>query len=320
MAHTFWLLANRESLPTAARIKNAFVKAKLPVAFVGRWDWSTGGWLPMHWRKTETGCEVELEKLTKKEIAAARKAGCLGVDAKVVITIRGWDSLKVGVAFAAIVAQLSHGCVSESDNEYVAAEKALKWAKDAIADADKQARLEKVQDKAREIAQAASTDEQLQSALSAMSGLNVKDIRFGMSVLGVVMTNGARISGSAWRVIDRDGKCHAQDRYASIRSRQMDLLSGTASAAKTKQARALDELLEKAGSEDAAEAISAQAEVATWSKNLRIKSASWQQPNWIRLLFDEGMSIEFVGGMFGEVTCSVPPLTFAIGRDGARLR
>lgn len=320
MAHTFWVLATRDSLPTPTKIKNAFAKAKLPVTFVGRWDWGTSGWLPMYWRKTETGCEVELEKLTKREAAAAKKAGHAGADVKIVITIRGWDSLKVGVSFGAIAAQLSHGCITESDDEYIAANKSLKWAKDSIADADKQSRLEKAQDKANKSAQAGRIDEQLESALSVLSGHKVKDIRFGMSVLGVVMTNGARFSGSAWRVIGQDGKRHTQDRYASIRSLQLALLWGTASAAKIKQAQSLDKLLDQAGTEDAEGAASAQAEVKAWPSNLELKSVSWQQPNVISLLFDAGMSIEFVGGKFGDVTCSMPPLTFAIGSEGARVR
>jgi len=114
-------------------------KAKVPLSFPEEWSWKDqSGWLPMLWRKEESGCEVELEKLSKKEAAAAREAGYLGFDSAIVLTMRGgWDSFQSGAAFGAAIAIATGGCLTEEEGKYISHDAALKWAKQSIAASDK---------------------------------------------------------------------------------------------------------------------------------------------------------------------------------------
>ena len=141
-----------------------------------------------------------------------------------------------------------------------------------------------------------------------------------MSILGVVLANSAHLSGSAWRVTGRNGRIHDQSRYASIRAQQTALPSDKPSAAQLKKLEDLDMLLEQAGVDDEEASASAQSELKSWPKKLQLQSAAFHRPNLIQLRFEGGMAIEFVGGLLGEVSCSVPPLAFVINGDGVRIR
>ena len=324
MAYTFQVLIVRKYLPDMDTLSTILRKAKLPLRLEHPWVWDNdSGWLPMHWRKTESGCEVELEKLTKKEATAAKKAGYSGFDSAVTITTRGWDSLKAGVAFAASLAVASSGCITEDEGEYINAGAAINWAKTVIADADKQQTLEVEWDKAREQAQSAGNiGDELERQLAGLSGAKVKQMHFMFDRLGIRLETGETIHGSAWRIITQDGNLYAQDRYASLRTKQIRLMAASAEPPSTEQENAqaqLDKEIESASKLDEKEAYQAQKEIESWPENIQIVSVIWDRPNRIKVAFDNVSTCLFTGGILGEITCSFPPIRYAITDNEVRL-
>ena len=193
-----------------------------------------------------------------------------------------------------------------------------------MTNADKQSRSAKAQGKserpARKSAKAKNSNNQLDTELSAMAGARVKEIRWKMNVLGVVLENGSIVSGHAWRVAGRDGKLHDQSRYASIRAKQTALLAKSPSAAQLKEIEALEALLAKAAADDEKGSASAQKEFKSWPKKPQINSAVFVRPNLIQLRFDGGMAIEFVGGIVGELRFFTPSGSFDVTADPTSLR
>jgi hypothetical protein len=193
-----------------------------------------------------------------------------------------------------------------------------------MTDADKQSRSGKAQDKikrqAGKSAKAGNIHDQFDTELAAMAGARVKEIRWTMNVLSVLVENGSRVSGPAWRVTGRNGNLHDQSRYASIRAKQTTLMAKSPSAAQLKDFEALEALLEKAAADDEKGAASAQRELKSWPKNPQIKSAVFERPNLIQLRFDGGMAIEFVGGIVGELSVFTPSHAFVVTDDPMSLR
>jgi len=193
-----------------------------------------------------------------------------------------------------------------------------------MTDADKQSRSGKAQGKikgqAHKSAKAESIHDQFDSELAAMAGARVKEIRWKMNVLSVLLENGSRVSGPAWRVTGRNGKLHDQSRYASIRAKQSALMAKSPSAAQLKEFGALEALLEKAAADDEIGSASSQKELKSWPKNPQINSALFERPNLIQLRFDGGMAIEFVGGILGELSFFTPSRAFVVTDDPTSLR
>lgn len=324
MAYTFQVLVPRQSLPEMAQLAAILRKAKLPLRLSHPWDWDKdSGWLPMHWRKSESGCEVELDKLSKQESMAAKKAGYPNLDSVLTIATRGWESLQCGAAFAACLAVNGSGCITETDGEYIAPEAALKWAKTAIKEADKQQQIEIDRNKTSDqLRLAGNIEDELASRLAALSGAKVKHIRFMMDRLGIHLETGQMIHGSAWRIIAPDGSCFAQDRYASLRTKQLRLMAATSeplTAEQEKNLALLDKDAKKAGALDGKDAALAVKMVQGWPENLHIASVTWEPPNQIKVSLDTGVSCLFTGGIMGEISCSFPPIRFAINDEEAKL-
>jgi len=321
MAYTFLVLVSRGSLPEIAELGSVLRKAKLPLEIKEPWSWKKdSGWLPMTWRKADSGCEVELQKLSKKDAAAAAKAGHSGFDTAVAITTRGWESMQAGVCFGAGLAIAASGCISDDEDSYIGHDVAMRWAKKSLAEADKHAKLAKEQEAARAQAQGSGNMEAgLETALSGLAGAEVKQLLFMLNQLGIVLKDGRRVSGSAWRVVAKDGTAHAQNRYSTIRTRQARLMGGPGGAKIEKELGALEKQLEQAESLDEQGSSGAQKEIKAWPDAIRIQSAAWVRPNVITVVFDTGTSIEFAGGMFGETTCVFPPLRYDVSDEGPRL-
>jgi len=321
MAYSFLLLVSRTSLPDVAELGSILRNANLPLEIKERWNWKKdSGWLPMLWRNVDSGCEIELSKLSKKEAAVAKKAGHAGFDTAITITTRGWESLQCGVCFGAALAVATSGCISEGEDEYIAHDAAMQWARESIIAANEQAQLDKERDAAMTEAQpSGNIASNFEAALASLSGSEVRVLFMPMNHLAVVLKDGRRISGSAWRVVAKDGTERTTNRYASIRTRQARLMSRADDAKIEKELAALDEQLEEAAALDANDASCAINEINTWPDIIRIKSVNWIRPNTMEVTFDAGPVITFVGGLFGEVTCSLPPLRYGITDEGPRL-
>jgi hypothetical protein len=193
-----------------------------------------------------------------------------------------------------------------------------------MADADKKSRSGKTQGEiekpARKSASAKNMQDQFDTELAAMAGARVKDIQWKMNVLSVVLEDGSRVSGPAWRVTGRNGKLHDQSRYAAIRGKQSALLAKSPSKAQLKEIEALEASLAKAAADDEKGSVSAQKELKSWPKNPQLNSAVFERPNLIQLRFEGGMAIEFVGGIVGELSFFTPSGAFDVTADPMSLR
>jgi hypothetical protein len=322
MSYSFWVLAARDALPDPAQIAAVLAKARLPLRFGEPWSWADQqGWLPARWRKAESGFELDLEPLDRKEAAAAERAGHPRYDTGIVVTMRGADSIQAGLAFGAALAVACGGCITEAEYEYVPHTDALRWARKGIADSVKQEKLDAEREQAVAEARAAGgVEAQLEAALAAMGGQKVTQFVAMMGQLGVLLAGGQRLSGSSWRVTARDGQRHDQSRYATLRSRQFAILAaGEQTPERLQEMQALEAQLADAEALDGKDGTAAQRELGTWPRGTVLQAASWQRPGVIRLQFEGGMQIEFVGGTFGEISCHVPPLRYNITGEGPAL-
>ena len=138
MAHSISVLVDGSQLPKIKALAEQLETGPHPITLNTEWDWrDQSGWLPMTWRNRDTGCEVDVEPLSQEESGNAAKEGFPDLDTAVVITSRGWGSLRVAVAFSAAVAVMSGGCVSEDDGDYLSHSSVERWAKDTLNSADK---------------------------------------------------------------------------------------------------------------------------------------------------------------------------------------
>lgn len=322
MAYSFLVLALREALPQPAQIAAVLAKAKLPLRFDDPWSWADQqGWLPVRWRRLESGFELDVEPLEPLEAITAERAGHPRYDMAVAITMRGADSIQAGLAFGAALAVACGGCITEAEYEYVPHTDALRWAKKGISDSIKQHKQNAEREQAVTEARAAGgMDAQLDAALAAMAATQVTQFLAVMNQLGVVLTGGQRLSGSSWRIVARDGTRYDQSRHAVLRSRQCEILAaGAQTPEQQRELQALEAQLGSAESLDAKDGAAAQRELGTWLRGATLLTASWQRPNCIRLQFEGGGQIEFVGGSFGEISCHVPPLRYTVSGEGVAL-
>lgn len=324
MAYSFLVLVTRAALPEPAQIAAVLAKAKLPLRFEQPWNWAgQQGWLPLRWRKLESGFELDIEPIEPEEARAAERAGHPRYDTAVVVTMRGAESIQAGLAFGAALAVACGGCITEAEYEYVPHGDALRWARKAIADSVKQLQLQLEAERelaAAEARAAGGVDEQLDAALAAMAGEKATQFAAMMGQLGVVLAGGQRVSGSSWRLTARDGTCYDQSRYAVLRSRQFAILAAGAQTPELlREMQTLEAQLATAESLDAKDGAAAQREIAGWPRGMTLLSAHWQRPNRVLLQFEGGAQVEFVGGTFGEVSCHFPPLSYTVSGDGAAL-
>ena len=113
-----WVLLKSDRLPDVKVFAESVRASEFPLEIDTDWDWASHtGWLPMQWNGKESGCEVDFEPLEEDDVGAAAAAGFDGLDSAVVLTTRGWDSLKVANAIAAWLAQHCNAVVSEDEDE-----------------------------------------------------------------------------------------------------------------------------------------------------------------------------------------------------------
>ncbi|RTL40270.1 MAG: hypothetical protein EKK53_15830 [Burkholderiales bacterium] len=322
MAYTFLVLASRDALPTAADLNDLLARERLPAVIETGSAWAQAqGWLPMTWREAASGCEVELSKLSKRDAAAAAAVGQAGCNVAVAITSRGWDSLQCAVCFAAALAVSASGCISEEDEPLIPPDAAWRWARETVSTADDHRQREQAHEAATAAALAeGGVEARFSAALAALAGREVQ--AFGsmlMSHLSVSVAAGPVVAGAAWQVRAEDGTVHANNRHSALRTRQARLLPVADTADGRRELAALEKQLAAAARQDEQGAKRGLAEVQRWPAGLKITSATWQAPNQLTLQFANGAAITFTGGLFGEVSCSLPPQRYRISDEGPRL-
>jgi hypothetical protein len=326
MAHSIGILVMRSRLPAPSALLDVLKTYALPLSFSPDWNWTgLSGWLPMIWRGAETGCEVELEKLGKKERTAVTKAGYPEADTAVVLTTRDWPSLQAGSAFAAAIAVAAHGCIDEGEGEYLAHDAALVWARDTVASADAALQREAEAAKAREAIEAGGDiGGAFEAALSALVGRRVSDtLTFGGML--VVTDGGQRLHGGAWCVLARDGRRLGPMRYAAIRSQQHALLHAWGEAEPSpdqqREYETLDAQLAPAAQHDEQDGQAALDELKSWPGPLVIASVKWIRPGTVGIYFAAGgeFGIELVGSTMASVSYASPPLGFVLTEQGVSL-
>lgn len=331
MSYSFWVMVDKRRLPTVADLGRAVEASGFPLAIDTDWAWdSHSGWLPMQWRGEESGCEVAFEELEDEDLEAAREAGFSDVDAAVVLTTGGWDSLQSGVSFAACLAALAEGCIAEDEDEYIPHTQAAKWAKDAIEGADAEQAREAEEEKAREEALAAGgLEEQLIAALAAC--LPNQEVAFFqvMGNIGFKLPSGHGAAGGNWRLHVGE-KCFDNTRSNSVGSRKIELWehwseetpelweAGELTEGQAKESELLEAEFEHALELDEEDTEAAVAEIETWPEKFEIKSFRFIPPFTLEAVFSVPGEprLEFIGGgQSEEVSVYAPPLRFAIARE-----
>jgi hypothetical protein len=326
MADSICILVKRSRLPAPAALHDVLKANALPLSFSPDWKWAgLSGWLPMIWRGAETGCEVELEKLGKKEKTAASKAGYPDLDTAVVLTTRDWPSLQTGSAFAAAIAIAARGCIAEDEGEYLAHDAALAWARDTAASADAALQREAEAAKARAAIEAGGDiDGAFEAALSALVGRRITDTLTIGGML-VVTDGGQRLHGGAWCVLAQDGRRLGPTRYATIRSQQHALLHAWGDAELTpeqqREYETLDAQLAPATQHDERDGQAALDEIKSWPGPLMIASVKWIRPGTVGIYFAASgeFGIELVGSTMASVSYASPPLGFVLTEQGVSL-
>jgi hypothetical protein len=320
VAENFAVLSRRERLPDAPTLEAALKKAKLPLRLPEAWSWGAdSGWWPMAWRGTESGCEVELEAISRKEKTAAAKAGFPGLDCVVVITVRGWDSLQSGACLCAVLAVESGGCVSPSDGEYMPASAALRWARGVVKEADAALSREAQALVAREaIERSGGAEKSLAAGLAGLEGVSASSLQFMMDRLCLVVDGSARILSAVWQLRSPDGTVLTHGRYAELRDQQMALLRAENPPVDLKaQLTLLEDALDAAGEADEAVLVRAPTIVSTWTGQKVVDCR--RDGDRIRVSLENGAQLEFLGRGFSGVSIRLGGVGYSLTNEGVSL-
>jgi hypothetical protein len=268
-------------LPPVATLADAISESEFPLEIDTDWDWGThSGWLPMHWDGEESGCEVDFEPLEQSEIDAAEVEGFSGLDSVVIITTRGWDSLTVANAFAACLVKMTDGCISEDEDEFLAATDAFEWARRGVEAAEQGKRDEAeraaVNDQVRD-----NLDDYLKSLLTKLVGRKIA--AFGMindSRLAMRTEDGPSVGGSVWTLQTPD-RNYDVTRFARVKDREDDVLFGLDSTPEDRQL--LETELERADQQDEEDKSLAWPLLDKWAEDAAIVEARWLPPHTVEV-------------------------------------
>ena len=308
LSRSFHILCRRADLPEPKALRKPIAAAKFPLAIDTGWTWrNVGGWVPMRWRDEEAGCEVEFETLASKDAAAAAKAGFPGLDTAIVVTSRGWRSMQSACAFAAIVVRVAGGCIDEGEDAVVDPAAALRWARKAIAGGD-QAIARQAQEAAAKAAAGGDRPTLLRQALAQFVDAGAAQATIFGDALGLRLGDGKRISASAWRLLQGDGRVLDVSRYATLRGRQVALLHDPQ---RRKDVDALEKQLDSAGALDEKDLAAALQVLAGWNGDIAITATRWQPTDGVRVSLGNGHAFEFVDA-FSGINIAAPPLRFVV--------
>ncbi len=223
MAYSFWVLVKSEKLPTPAATAQAIHISDFPLEIDADWDWKElMGWRPMLWNGRDSGCEIECERLGRKDAAAATKAGFPDLDTTLVITTRGSDSLRAASVFAGTVANASGGCVSERDGEYVRPDEVLDWMSSTLDAADSSDALEPQSGCPQELNKG-----DLVAVLGRLKGKVTKLVLVN-SRLSMQLDDGCSFLGNSWKLRVAD-KVMVVSRWRTMMQIQTEILLGDGS-------------------------------------------------------------------------------------------
>lgn len=226
MANAIWVLVDIEKLPTPDEIAQSIHLSDFPLEIDSDWEWKElAGWLPMYWDGSESGCEIDYEPLEEKDRVAAAEAGFPGLNAVLVMTSRGWDSLRAACVFAGKVAHSSGGCVSEHESQFIGSDEVLAWASAAIEAADTGENLEAEMGPIASTSTATQFTGDLAALLARLKGQVAKLVLVNSSLL-LVLENGSSLRGNAWRLHVLD-KVMDVTRWRALKQKETEILLGS---------------------------------------------------------------------------------------------
>lgn len=322
LADTFAVLTKRDRLPEPADLESALRKARLPLRLPESWSWTSDtGWRPMTWRGESSGCEVEIEALSRKDSAAAGRAGFEGLDCAVLITPRGWDSFQSAVCFGAALASETQGCVSEDEGKFLDGKRAFQWARRIVRDSDAAVAREAAQQAAHSALEASGgAHVAFAKELEGLVGSSVSSSQIVMDSIFLVTERAAKIIGPAWKVRTMEGELLEHGRYAALNDAQLEVLSsGEPQLEIDKKLEAIEAELDGAARADEAVLALAARVVPEWMGQ-RISSASYDGARTIRIGLENGVEITFVGRGFSGMTLRFGVLSFNVSVDGLALK
>lgn len=302
MAHSYWVMFQEKRLPSVAALAEAIAASEFPLRIDTDWEWrSHSGWLPMQWREEESGCEVDFEPLKQSDIDAANVEGYAGLDSVVVITSRGWDSLRIANAFVACLVEMTDGCISEDEGEFLAATDALDWARRGVDAAE----LGKRDEAERAVANDAvrdNLDDYLNSILAKLVGLKINEfLLINEDLLAMHTENGPVVNSSAWKLRTAD-KTYDATRFARVKEREYTMLDGDPTP---EDLQLLEKELERADELDEEDKSIAFPLLTSMAGDMTIVEARWLPPRIVEVTFstDGKPKLVFGGdGYLSEVT------------------
>lgn len=221
MAYSFLVLVDTKSLPAPGNLAKALSESGFPISIDTNWHWENlSGWFPMSWGKENTGCEIDLEALEKSEAVEAAKAGFKDLDVQLEITTRGWNSLKAAYVFAGIIAQLSNGCVTEGEDDYIDSDEVVNWMASSVEAAESASvSSDSVQPANLDVDDRLS---KMSSVLKHIAGPVTKLILVN-DQLSLRLNNGSYIRGNMWKLQTGD-KVYDASRWRALKQQETDLL------------------------------------------------------------------------------------------------
>ena len=226
MAYSYWIFVNSENLLTPEEFAKAVYASSFPLEIDSDWDWKElEGWLPMSWNGVESGFEIDYEPSEQKDLTATSEAGFSDVNAVLVITVRGWNSLRAASVFAGIVTYTSGGCVSESEGEFIGPGEVSEWTSAALQAAD----LGEAKEVDRRKTEGSNPRERqgveaLAEILPRVAG-KVTKLLLTNDHLSLLLNSGSFLSGNAWRLFASD-KVLDVSRWRTVKQQEVDVLTG----------------------------------------------------------------------------------------------
>jgi len=329
MSESMWAVADRKALPSINELVDAVTTSEFELALDSDWSWEgQSGWLPIIWRGNESGCEVELSELRKKDAAAISNAGLQGMDCLIEITPRGWDAYQSCVVFGAILATIGKAVITEDMVKFIASSEAIRWAKDSVHHADKYQKIEEEAFKAKNAAiTEGQLDQQLIKKLNTFNGQTAQIVK-NMDRIVVAIPSGEWISGANWR-LHAGNRCFQCTHYSMVSAEQLSVLNQLSVAEEKgetgdqikllwKRFETLKNKLENARVLDKEDKQAAAVEIESWPDKITIMEMSWVPPHTVKVEFsNEGERwLEFIGGGNpSSVQLIIPPLNFDIGNE-----